>query len=48
VAVPAGRSAVELRYRPPRLVAGLVITLTSAAIAALLWRSSLDPRGGGA
>jgi hypothetical protein len=48
VAVPAGRSAVELRYRPPRLVAGLVITLTSAAIAALLWRSSLDPHGGGA
>jgi hypothetical protein len=48
VAVPAGRSVVELRYRPPRLIAGLVITLTSAAIAALLWRSSLDPRGGGA
>jgi hypothetical protein len=48
VAVPAGRSAVELRYRPPLLMTGLVITLTSAAVAGLLWRSSLDRRDAGA
>jgi hypothetical protein len=37
VEVPAGASRVELRYRPPSFVPGLVLTLVSGAVAVLLW-----------
>ncbi len=35
VAVPAGRSRVEFRYRPPGLVAGAALSLLSLVVAAL-------------
>jgi hypothetical protein len=36
VAVPAGRSQIEFKYRPPGLIAGLAISTVSAALLAVL------------
>lgn len=38
VPIPAGRSRVELRYRPPHLIPGLALTALSGALVVLLWR----------
>jgi hypothetical protein len=43
VAVPAGKSEVVLRYRPPNAWLGATLSLLSAAVAAALW--SQRPRG---
>jgi hypothetical protein len=38
VPIPAGRSTVTLRYRPPRLSSALVVSALSLALIALAWR----------
>ena len=45
VAVPAGRHVVEMVYRPPAVLAGLLLSgLTALTAAALLFSSSSTPR----
>jgi hypothetical protein len=43
VRVPAGRSEVALRYHPPSLWAGGLLSLLAAAVAATLWRRPSRP-----